>query len=109
MTYVLQISYSIFGSTQSSYRLSLSVAVRKRVCVHVVISAEVMQEVEARMNRQHIPPLLPAVAPATHHRSRLRKSQISALPTVQESHRSSGIMSVSCGFPNRFLLTVVGY
>lgn len=52
-----------------------------------VISPELVQEVETRMNRQHIPPLLPVV---TTTRTRIRKPQISALPTVQESHRISG-------------------
>uniref|UniRef100_A0A1B6H4M6 non-specific serine/threonine protein kinase n=1 Tax=Cuerna arida TaxID=1464854 RepID=A0A1B6H4M6_9HEMI len=54
-----------------------------------VISPELVQEVESRMNRQHTPPLLPVVA-APSTRPRLRKPQISALPTVQESHRVSG-------------------
>jgi len=53
-----------------------------------VISPELVQEVESRMNRQHTPPLLPVVS--TPARSRLRKPQISALPTVQETHRSPG-------------------
>lgn len=51
-----------------------------------VISPELVQEVETRMNRQYIPPPLPVVAA----RQRIRKPQIPALPTVQESHRVSG-------------------
>ncbi|KAG8283325.1 hypothetical protein J6590_021226 [Homalodisca vitripennis] len=58
-----------------------------------VISPELVQEVESRMNRQHTPPLLPVVA-APSTRPRLRKPQISALPTVQESHRVSGPLKV---------------
>lgn len=54
-----------------------------------VISPELVQEVETRMNRQYTPPLLPVVAAPTT-RPRLRKPQISALPTVQESHRVPG-------------------
>ncbi|XP_050531158.1 serine/threonine-protein kinase SIK3-like isoform X2 [Daktulosphaira vitifoliae] len=52
-----------------------------------VISPEVVREVEARMNREYIPPPLPVVST---HRHNHRVSQISVLPTVQELHRHSG-------------------
>lgn len=65
-----------------------------------VISPELVQEVETRMNRQYTPPLLPVVAAPTT-RQRLRKPQISALPTVQESHRVPG--KVSCVFVTLYL------
>ncbi|XP_050426740.1 serine/threonine-protein kinase SIK3-like isoform X3 [Adelges cooleyi] len=52
-----------------------------------VISPEVVREVEARMNREYIPPPLPVVST---HRHNHRVSQVSVLPTVQELHRHSG-------------------
>lgn len=63
------------------------------VCLHgllfcfKVISPEVVREVEARMNREYVPPPLPLVSTPRHHRI----SQVSVLPTVQELHRHSGI------------------
>jgi len=54
-----------------------------------VISPEVVREVEARMNREYVPPPLPMVSTPRHSH---RISQVSVLPTVQELHRQSGIM-----------------
>lgn len=53
-----------------------------------VISPEVVREVEARMNREYVPPPLPLVSTPRHNH---RISQVSVLPTVQELHRHSGI------------------
>ncbi|XP_027851338.2 serine/threonine-protein kinase SIK3-like [Aphis gossypii] len=52
-----------------------------------VISPEVVREVEARMNREYVPPPLPMVSTPRHSH---RISQVSVLPTVQELHRHSG-------------------
>lgn len=64
------------------------------VCLHglfcfKVISPEVVREVEARMNREYVPPPLPLVSTPRHNH---RISQVSILPTVQELHRHSGII-----------------
>lgn len=50
-----------------------------------------VREVEARMNREYIPPPLPLVSTPRHNH---RLSQVSVLPTVQELHRHSGILDI---------------
>lgn len=54
-----------------------------------VFSKEIVREVEARMNREHTPPQLPALpatASLTHRHSRV--SQVCPLPTVKEANRT---------------------
>lgn len=73
------------------------------VCLHgllfcvKVISPEVVREVEARMNREYVPPPLPLVSTPRHNH---RISQVSVLPTVQELHRHSGITIFNILFKN---------
>jgi len=68
------------------------------VCLHglllfcfKVINPDVVREVEARINRDHVPPILPLVSTPRHVH---RKPQVTVMPTVQELYRHSGIMNL---------------